>query len=882
MTLMIFEKKTKLLRISIVLSISIIIAMIGITSAQIIDCDSNGINDSEEISNSQFSISKIASEPLSLSTSKKMLIDRTHSENFGISGFTDYLISQGWTVDQLSTGPIDINKLQGYDIFLIPIAYSSFSSSEINDIKAYVEQGGGLWLFNEYNRITTANSVSMEFGVTFNNDEIEDPTNNVDGTIFWPLIHILEVHPITEGVRSFGYYAGSSLNVNSPSEIIAKGDVDANSDYYNLYPPIIAAVEYGAGKGVFSGDMTPLHPNYFPGRLTDDEKLLLINIVNWLSSEDEQKPDFKIFDIKPVQVVWNADINNDNKVDLVAGKSTMIRVTMEVKNLYGQSPSEPIDIRLTFDGVDYTITKTISQLADEYGWEGVEGEEGTYRYYINFYLDSPPTTIGDLTVTAEVDPNGKIEEFDETNNQDEISVTVKETRDLNIEYLKINPPITLSYEAPDSKSFKETAEQSTKFIQATYPIRNNGVKYDINENYIGTPLLWGVPKFKIALPFEIFCIDKIEFDPSVLIGDLAALDISARLSGKDKIIGIVDHSYFEQHGYCYEYVKDGDKKTICSVGITTPIHRSALIEDGYYTPAAHEIGHSFGLGIKYYPPLNQPGPDEEYKIIYNDDCTPNIEKSYLGNSASGFWVEEKKSIENAICFMGTTPDLPKETLPQNLNRWICDKDYHHLFNVLKKGTDPNILLVNGYISKDDKIELGKWYYLENREIDDILPGEYSVELLDKNGEIVDEIKFVVHFFMFIEPFGAADIDPAYFSLEIPYPENAFKVHIKHNEKILTEINPNTKLLHDAINLIPNHGFIDNPEQRRKALYNKINEVEIKIEDGDIKDANNKLEFDIRDKLEKWLIDDYQKDTLQYSKDEIIDLVDEVIARLDSS
>jgi PKD domain len=303
--LIILEKKIQLLRIFIILSI--IITMIGTTSAQIVDSDYNGINDSEEISNSQLSISTIASEPLSLNVNGKMLVDRTHSNCFDTSGFTNYLITHGWIVDQLTTGPIDINKLQGYDIFLIPQASSSFSSSEINDIKIYVEQGGGIWLFNEYNRFTTANSVSIEFGVTFNNDMVEDSTNNVDGHIFWPLIHILEIHPITESVGSFGYYAGSSLNVNSPSKIIAKGDVDANSDYYNSYPPIMAAVEYGAGKGVFYGDMTPLHPSYFPGELTDNEKLLLINIVNWLAGENSgnQPP---IADAGPDQTVFSGDI----------------------------------------------------------------------------------------------------------------------------------------------------------------------------------------------------------------------------------------------------------------------------------------------------------------------------------------------------------------------------------------------------------------------------------------------------------------------------------------------------------------------------------------------------------------------------------------------
>ena len=195
-------------------------------------------------------------------------------------------MSQGWVVDELYTS-ITLDKLEGYDVFLIPYAEIAFTSSEIDAIMSYVKDGGGIWVFGEYKTYTTTNSISQEFGVTFNNDTVYDPTDNVEGNNFWPLIHILETHPITEGVESFGYYAGCSLNVNQPSEIIAKGDDDAYSTYYISYPPVLAAVEYGSGKAVFCGDMTPLHPNYYPERLTDEEKLLLSNIVEWLLAEEK-------------------------------------------------------------------------------------------------------------------------------------------------------------------------------------------------------------------------------------------------------------------------------------------------------------------------------------------------------------------------------------------------------------------------------------------------------------------------------------------------------------------------------------------------------------------------------------------------------------------
>lgn len=53
-----------------------------------------------------------------------------------------------------------------------------------------------------------------------------------------------------------------------------------------------------------------------------------------------------------------------------------------------------------------------------------------------------------------------------------------------------------------------------------------------------------------------------------------------------------------------------------------------------------------------------------------------------------------------------------------------------------------------------------------------------------------------------------------------------------------------------------------------------------LDKNNIKGAIHKLRHDVKDKIEKWLVDDYQKeDPLQYSKNEMIDLVDKTIERL---
>ena len=52
-----------------------------------------------------------------------------------------------------------------------------------------------------------------------------------------------------------------------------------------------------------------------------------------------------------------------------------------------------------------------------------------------------------------------------------------------------------------------------------------------------------------------------------------------------------------------------------------------------------------------------------------------------------------------------------------------------------------------------------------------------------------------------------------------------------------------------------------------------------IEQDNLKGAVNKLKFDIKDKFEKWLVDGYEvENSLQLSKEEVIELVDEIIER----
>ncbi|MCK9997051.1 MAG: hypothetical protein KAH56_12330 [Candidatus Krumholzibacteria bacterium] len=219
----------------------------------------------------------------------RLLVDRAHLGNFDVSGFTDHLTANGWIVGELVSGPVTTEALAGWDIYLIPVkttaaGLAGFSEEEVDAVAMFLKNGGGLWAFHEYSRDPTGiNSLTSRFGVLFHDDTVNDPTDNAGpGYESIAFIQNISQHPVTEGVDRITYHGGCCLDVQSPALVLAQGDEDAYSMNCSSVPPVLA-VTSDTGRAVFCGDITPMHPSYFPEYLTASEIQLLINIANWLA-----------------------------------------------------------------------------------------------------------------------------------------------------------------------------------------------------------------------------------------------------------------------------------------------------------------------------------------------------------------------------------------------------------------------------------------------------------------------------------------------------------------------------------------------------------------------------------------------------------------------
>jgi hypothetical protein len=222
----------------------------------------------------------------------RLLIDRSHRGDRNISDFTNDLASQGWVIAEhpLGGGPITASILAGYDILLVTVALhaddpmDAWSSSEVEAVRTFLYSGGGaLWMLHQNRNPFSANSLAQAFGVNFKYDGIRDSTN-YDGVPSQPIIHLLEEHPITEGVSSYRYFNGDCVTSVPPAFIVARADEDA----YSLNcpagtrPPTLVALNFN-GRAVFSGDASVLGTRYL--ELSSEEKRLLMNIADWLISD---------------------------------------------------------------------------------------------------------------------------------------------------------------------------------------------------------------------------------------------------------------------------------------------------------------------------------------------------------------------------------------------------------------------------------------------------------------------------------------------------------------------------------------------------------------------------------------------------------------------
>jgi hypothetical protein len=578
-------------------------------------------------------------------------------------------------------------------------------------------------------------------------------------------------------------------------------------------------------------------------------------------------PDLWISEVKPVQVVWDSDINGDGKIDLVAQKLTAIVANITIENPDALDQTMEIPVQLIYDGqIKDTQSKTVEKIRN--------------NGLIN--LSFTPSTEGDHEVLVIVDPENIIPESNDTNNTHSQKVTVKAVKDLFIGYFPItNPraPYSTKFSRIDLNKYQSTAQNSNKFILATFPISIIDFHSSIKTEY-QISADWPVKE------------DSKHFNKSVL----KDLNTVKKLGTKSespyffsKYVGIVPSDYFSAHKGKWEPCKGVYSYTVPDTALST---------EGYYAAGVpHEIAHSFG--IHYF--------GEEYDNVQNQHMSPTTDYKLGGKAVSGMdvtdiygrgttnnyvWhseLDDNPFTANGLCFMGNSDGIntyywvnPQKSTEQ-LPRWICKEDYINLFKKLRTNPiDPELLFVSGTFSEEGTFSLDSTYWIESGFPDEMVPGEYSIVLFDKDKQIISTTPFSDPYKAIIEPYGIVRMETGVMAFTIPFPKEVATVQLTHSGKVISEFNPHEQLLADAIDNIPTTGFVKNPDQRRKAMQNKVAALDKMIADKKYGEARDKLRDDIKKSVQNWLKDGYSTtDPLEITKEDLLKLIDNTIERLDA-
>jgi len=197
-----------------------------------------------------------------------VLFDQTHSTDFMYSynRWIMTLRTEGFVVDFHSIGNITLDVLQGYDAFVIMQAHLQYSAQELNAIRQFVANGGGLLVVGDdypalYTELTAFADISWVVG------GVSGYTTNITP------------HEVTQGVWQVYLSAPvSMLTVYSNARALVR-------DYYM---EIMLAINwYQCGRVMSFADEDSLRDYNI---IMADNLRLATNMIAWLCKEDTTPP----------------------------------------------------------------------------------------------------------------------------------------------------------------------------------------------------------------------------------------------------------------------------------------------------------------------------------------------------------------------------------------------------------------------------------------------------------------------------------------------------------------------------------------------------------------------------------------------------------------
>lgn len=458
--------------------------------------------------------------------------------------------------------------------------------------------------------------------------------------------------------------------------------------------------------------------------------------------------------------------------------------------------------------------------------------------------------------------------------------------DLNVGIMAVEVPLqdlTLSY-----SRYKEKARSITKNLQNLYPTARVNTYIDLGipltGAYQGTLTHFALHSDMHQVHKYLTNITPIDSDPStgtvysVKNGEIVE---PTAIEEFDVILAIVPKDYYNLHdsggllGLELVYTADSNGDGIADVQPTTAASASI---DAIPETAAMEVGHHF---ISFQYPQEFAQEDESHH------ATPDLHSTTLRKNP--YTLQDDDS-EGLHIFPGQQSIMSDEAeLPFGIDiktyQFLIDSDFDP---VPEEGSRADSVAAwVGEVGSDGLIEV---LDIDEQEqgfvptVEETTEWVIETSILSVDGETITSLG-VPGEIQYLSSKGADSKERALLA-NIPYPDEAYKVSFTTEssdtgEKVTTGVVPVKKQLEGLPRKIPANGFKNDAEERKQALEDKIASIGGMVEKQKFRPALNKLRRDLRDKLKKWLKDDYETAPNLYTKQEAIDVVDSVITRVET-
>jgi thermitase len=336
------------------------------------------------VSAEEFAANNVATKIVSVRPIKYVLFDQTHGTDsiYSYSTWVTSLTNRGYVVETHTIDPITPIVLEGYDVFVIPQAHSSYIADELSAIQNFVFNGGGLLVIGDDNPWIYAELTSFA-GITWASGGTSGTTTDIT------------LHPVTTGV--------SSVYLSAPIAIMYVTGTAQDLVRDPACNIMLAVSEHLSGKVLGFADEDSLW-DYGIGQA--DNLLLANNMIDWLTLP-RQEHDLavtldapKFFELGNSTVlhatVLNSGLNNETDVELYLLINDTAVSSVTIPQLL---VSEFYTINYTWTPIStgrYNITAYAAPvLGEEYVTNNVVTKWACVFFYTRLYLSHEWIGSGD-------------------------------------------------------------------------------------------------------------------------------------------------------------------------------------------------------------------------------------------------------------------------------------------------------------------------------------------------------------------------------------------------------------------------------------------------------------------------------------------------------